>query len=182
MSKEPDRSVPDEIRVGISACLLGEAVRYDGGHKLDRTLVETLAVRFTLVPLCPEVDIGMGVPREPIRLSRHGDEIRLEGIESGTDYMERMLRYAAGQVARLQEIGLAGFVLKRDSPSCGAEGVEVYAEDGAATGTGRGLFAGVLISRCPGLPVAEEHTLRDPRLRDDFIERVIACHRRLNLS
>jgi len=174
----PDRN---EIRVGISACLLGDAVRYDGGHKRDRFLVGTVAEFVTFVPVCPEVDIGMSIPREPIRLNRHGDEIRLEGTQSGTDYTERMLRYSEERVAQLEAFGLSGYILKKDSPSCGMERVRLYDDSGVPARTGRGLFAEVLLARRPLLPVEEEGRLHDPGLRENFFERVFAYRRLTNL-
>jgi len=171
---------PDEIRVGISACLLGDAVRYDGGHKRDRFLTGTVAEFVTFVPVCPEVDIGMSIPREPIRLNRQGDTIKLEGPQSGTDYTHSMLRYAEERVAQLEAFGLSGYILKKDSPSCGMERVRVYDENGVPARTGRGLFAEVLLASRPLLPVEEEGRLHDPRLRENFFERVFA-YRRLSI-
>src|SRR2546423_1752383 len=114
---ELDRSGP--IRVGISMCLLGERVRYDGGHKLDRFLTDVLAKYVEFVPVCPEVEIGLGTPREPIHLVEVAGEIRLRGVESDIDHTTAMRRYARRRVDELAKLDLCGYILKKDSPSCG---------------------------------------------------------------
>ena len=162
----------DEIRVGVSSCLLGEEVRYDGGHKRDAFLTRDLARHVRLVPLCPEIEIGLGVPRETIRLERHGGEVRLVAPASGADHTESMSRFSRAAAERIAAAGLDGYVLKKSSPSCGMERVKVYDENGSPSPTGRGLFAEALIERLPLLPLEEEGRLRDPRLRERFAERV----------
>ena len=162
------------IRIGISQCLLGEKVRFDGGHKRDAFLVDTFGRFVEWVPVCPEVDIGLGTPREPIRLARRDGEIRLVGVKSDTDHTAAMTAYAARKADELAGAGLHGYVLKKDSPSCGMERVKIYDPHGAPARAGRGLFAEALVARLPILPVEEEGRLSDPRLRDNFVERVFA--------
>jgi uncharacterized protein YbgA (DUF1722 family)/uncharacterized protein YbbK (DUF523 family) len=169
---------PDTIRLGISACLLGEEVRYDGGHKRDTFLVDTLGPFVQWVPVCPEVELGLGVPRPPIRLV--GDDAgapRLVVERTGEDLTARMRRWAADRVETLAGLGLHGYVLKRGSPSCGLLRVRVYGETGLPGRVGRGLFASVLVEALPLLPVEEEGRLADAGLREAFIERVFAAAR-----
>jgi uncharacterized protein YbbK (DUF523 family) len=166
------------VRIGISACLLGREVRYDGGHKRDPFLTDTLGPHVQWVPVCPEVEVGMGTPREPVNLYRSGDELRMITVRTAHDYTEAMIRWAGARVAQLEREDLCGYVLKSDSPSCGMERVNVYGPDGVPARTGRGLFAQVLMERMPWLPIEDEVRLRDPRLRDDFLDRVFALRRR----
>jgi len=164
----------EPIRIGISSCLLGEAVRFDGGHKRDAFLVETFGAFVEWVPVCPEVELGLGTPRESLRLVRRGQDVRMVNTRSGRDISNAMRAWAQTRVEALAAERLAGYVLKKDSPSCGMERVKVYAESGMADKGGRGLFAEALMARFPRLPVEEEGRLSDPRLRDSFIERVFA--------
>jgi uncharacterized protein YbbK (DUF523 family) len=166
----PDRP----IRVGISACLLGEEVRFDGGHKRDSFLTDTVGRFVEWVPVCPEVECGFGTPRESMRLARRGRTIRLITNKSGQDVTGQLDRYAVRRVEALDAARLSGYVLKKDSPSCGLERVKVYDAHNLPTRTGRGVFAARLIERFPHLPVEEEGRLSDPRLRDNFVERVFA--------
>jgi uncharacterized protein YbgA (DUF1722 family)/uncharacterized protein YbbK (DUF523 family) len=169
---------PRPVRVGISSCLLGEEVRFDGGHKRDGFLVGTLGPYVEWVPVCPEVEVGMGTPREPIRLVRVGDAVRLIGTRSAEDWTVRMERFARARAEALAPLGLSGYVLKKDSPSCGMTRVKVYpAAGGVSERNGTGLFAAALKDRFPSLPVEEEGRLSDPRLRENFVERVFAYHR-----
>jgi uncharacterized protein YbbK (DUF523 family)/uncharacterized protein YbgA (DUF1722 family) len=172
------RSPDLTIRLGISACLLGEAVRYDGGHQRDAYLTGLLGRHVTWVPVCPEMEIGLGVPREPIRLVGAAGAPRLLGVTSGADHTERMNDFARRRVQDLARRGLSGYVLKRGSPSCGMERVKLYRDDtAAAERAGVGLFARVLREALPLLPVEEEGRLDDPRRRDGFITRVFAYRR-----
>ncbi len=166
-----------QIRIGVASCLLGNEVRYDGGHKRDTFIVGPLARLVTLVPVCPEVEIGLGTPREPVRLVRIGRSVHLLGARSQKDHTEAMVRWAARRVAELERLDLSGYVFKKNSPSCGMERVPVHGARGAAARNGRGLFAAALIERMPLLPVEEEGRLCDPRLRENFIERVFAYRR-----
>jgi len=179
----------DRPRIGVSACLLGEPVRFDGGHKRDPFLVETFGPHVEWVPVCPEVEAGLGTPRETMRLVLVGTPDRERGAtypservamivaKTGADVSGVMRRYAAPRVEALAEARLSGFVLKKDSPSCGMERVKVYAGAGPAERAGRGLFADALMARLPNLPVEEEGRLSDPRLRENFVERVFAYQR-----
>jgi uncharacterized protein YbgA (DUF1722 family)/uncharacterized protein YbbK (DUF523 family) len=166
----------DPIRIGVSSCLLGAKVRFDGGHKRDDFLVNTFGEWVEWVPVCPEVEVGMGTPRESVRLVREGGDVRMVAPRSGADWTEAMQAYSARRVEKLAAADLSGYVLKKDSPSCGMERVKVYGQ-GMPTKSGRGLFADALLARFPNLPVEEEGRLCDPRLRDNFVERVFAYHR-----
>jgi uncharacterized protein YbbK (DUF523 family) len=170
-------------RVGISRCLLGDAVRYDGGHKLESMLIEVLGRHVDWVPVCPEVEVGMGTPREPIELvaasggvrsSEH--RVRLVGTQSGRDWTDDMDRWRRERVAELGEARLSGFVLKSKSPSCGVDGVQVRTDKGTER-AGRGLFAEALIEAMPHLPIEDEQRLRDAEVCDAFLERVFAYER-----
>jgi uncharacterized protein YbgA (DUF1722 family)/uncharacterized protein YbbK (DUF523 family) len=172
----PARPPEAPIRIGISTCLLGEHVRFDAGHKRDPFLVETFGRHVEWVPVCPEVEAGLGVPRESMHLERIGGEVRLVTRKTGIDHTETMRRYAARRVAALQAQDLCGYVLKKNSPSCGMERVKVYGRSGPVA-TDRGLFATALLRAFPHLPVEEEGRLNDPRLRESFVERVFAYRR-----
>ncbi len=165
------------IRVGISACLLGQEVRFDGGHKRDAFLTETFGRFVEWVPVCPEVECGLGTPRESMRLVRVEDGVRLLTVKSGSDFTQRMERFSRSRVSALAREDLSGYVLKKDSPSCGLERVKVYDRHGTAARGGRGLFAMALVDAFPHLPVEDEGRLADPRLRDNFVERVFAYRR-----
>ncbi len=165
------------IRVGISACLLGERVRYDGGHKRDPYIVEILGRYVEWVPVCPEVEMGLGTPRETLRLVRIGTDLHVVMPKTGADYTFPMREYAQRRVKELSREELHGYILKKDSPSCGMERVRVFDSQGVPSKSGRGLFAEALLRHFPHLPVEEEGRLQDPRLRENFIERVFAYHR-----
>jgi uncharacterized protein YbgA (DUF1722 family)/uncharacterized protein YbbK (DUF523 family) len=197
---------PEKIRLGISACLLGAQVRYDGGHKRDAFLTETLGPFVEWVPVCPEVEIGLGVPRDTLRLVGDPASPRLVVPKSGEDLTARMQRWARARTEELAALRLHGYVLKRASPSCGLhrvpvhgearrDRVSVHGEPGSSSGDGtssspgaaapagapsrggRGLFAAALVERFPALPVEEEGRLNDPAIRENFIERVFAAAR-----
>jgi len=169
----------DTVRLGVSACLLGHTVRFDGGHKRDRFLLEEVAPHAELVPVCPEVELGLGTPRETIRLVRSRDaaDARLVAPRSGADLTEAMKSHAERRVEQLRGRDLDGFILKRSSPTCGMERVRVYAANGMPTKDGVGVFARVLMERWPELPVEEEGRLNDPRLRESFFLRAFAYRR-----
>lgn len=167
----------DDIPVGVSACLLGEKVRYDGGHKHDNYVAGVLGRYFRFVPVCPELDIGLGVPRETLRLVRTREGIRLVAPASGTDHTATMREYAGRRSRQLRDLGLRGYILKKNSPSCGMTRVKTYTEAGMPAPSDRGLFAEALIALLPLLPVEEEGRLNDPRLRESFIVRVFAYDR-----
>ncbi|MGH8012232.1 MAG: DUF523 domain-containing protein [Candidatus Binataceae bacterium] len=163
------------IRIGVSACLLGARVRFDGGHKRSDSIAMLCHVA-ELVPMCPEFAIGLGVPREPLRLTQIGGEIRLVGGQSGHDITRAMRQYAARRVRELEMEQLSGYIFKKNSPSCGMV-VPVYHAEKAPTLDGRGLFAATLLEHFPNLPVEEEDKLDDRRVRENFVERVLAYHR-----
>ena len=164
------------IRVGVSSCLLGQQVRYDGGHKRSDFVADILGARVTFVPVCPEVELGLGTPRPTLRLIRRGDDVRMV-MADGRDFTDAMRTYAKRRVERLKDDDLAGYVLKKDSPSCGLTRVKVYEETGIPTKSGRGVYAEALLERWPHLPVEEEGRLQDEALRENFLERVSAYHR-----
>ena len=164
------------MKVGVSSCLLGQPVRFDGGHKRHEFVVELLGPFVDYVPVCPEIELGLGAPRDTLRLVRRGDDLRMV-MANGTDYTDDMRAYARRRVEKLAGDDLDGYILKRDSPSCGMERVKVHAGAGPAGRTGRGLFAEALMARLPLLPVEEEGRLSDPALRENFIERLFAYRR-----
>ena len=169
------------IRIGISSCLLGEGVRFDGGHKRDVYLTETFGRFVEWVPVCPEVECGLGTPRESMRLVSARDGARLLTVRTHLDHTDRMTQYSERRVEELAARELCGYVLKKDSPSCGLHRVKVYGAHGVPTKSGRGIFAVRLADRFPSLPVEEEGRLSDPRLRENFVERVFAYSRLRNL-
>jgi uncharacterized protein YbgA (DUF1722 family)/uncharacterized protein YbbK (DUF523 family) len=173
-----DASHPNRpIRIGISCCLLGEAVRFDGGHKRDPFLTETFGRFVQWVPVCPEVECGLGTPRESMRLVRVNEGVRLLTVKTGRDLTAQLDGYAKRRVAELASEDLCGYVLKKDSPSCGLERVKVYDEHNVPTKSGRGRFAARLLNRFPELPVEEEGRLSDPWLRENFVDRVFGYWR-----
>jgi uncharacterized protein YbgA (DUF1722 family)/uncharacterized protein YbbK (DUF523 family) len=166
-----------KIRLGVSACLLGQEVRYDGGHKRDHFLTDTLGPFVEWVPVCPEVEIGLGVPRDTIRLVGDAAAPRLVVDKTGEDLTGRMQRYARARARELESLDLHGYVLKRGSPSCGLFRVRVYDDEGVSRANGIGAYARTLVEHLPLLPVEEEGRLGDPALRENFIERVFAMMR-----
>jgi len=165
------------IRIGISGCLLGERIRYDGDHAHDSLVTTTFSPFVEWVSVCPEMEIGMGTPREPIRLVQTGDTVRLLGIESGTDYTGKMRLYAVERINLLAQSNLHGYILKRNSPSCGLEQVRVFNQNGVPIKTGAGMFAGQLMRQLPLLPVEEETGLQEPARLQNFVERIFAYYR-----
>ena len=166
------------LRLGVSSCLLGRKVRYDGQHKRSAFLVDVLGAFVEWVPVCPEVELGLGVPREPIRLVGSSSAPRLVAEKSGTDHTEAMARFARARVRELEGLELSGYVTKKGSPSCGMERVRVHgARGGPPRRDGVGLFARVLMERLPLLPVEEEGRLDDPALRESFVERIFGYAR-----
>ena len=166
------------LKIGISACLLGQPVRYDGGHKLDQFLVETLGRFVSFVPVCPETECGLGVPREAMRLTGDPASPRLMTIRTGQDLTARMEAWASRRVRELAGEDLCGFIFKSRSPSSGMERVKVYADTGGEpVKTGVGLFAKAFMARFPLLPVEDEGRLHDPVLRENFITRIFVLKR-----
>ena len=175
MHNQTDAEKP--IQIGISACLLGQKVRFDGGHKHDRYLTDTLGQYFQWVSVCPEVEVGLPTPRPTLRLESIDDEIRMVMPKEDRDLTQDMRRYAKSRVAALAKEELSGYLLKKSSPSCGMERVKVYKGKSPSSKRGRGLFAEALMTRLPNLPVEEEGRLHDPRLRENWVTRVFAYHR-----
>ncbi|GAC1472506.1 MAG: DUF523 and DUF1722 domain-containing protein [Desulfuromonadaceae bacterium] len=164
------------ITIGVSACLLGEHVRYDGGHKHDRYITDTLGMYFSFVPVCPEVECGLPTPREAMRLEGDPATPRLMTRQTRIDRTEQMVAYCSTKVRELENEDLCGFIFKKDSPSSGLFRVKVY-NNGQAVKSGSGLFAAAMARHFPMLPMEEEGRLNDPELRENFIERVFSYRR-----
>ncbi len=166
------------IRVGVSSCLLGEAVRFDGSHKRNAFILDILAPFIEIHAVCPEAELGLGVPREPIRLVRTGKTVKLVGSTSGTDHTRTMRDWARKRVKELRTDGLDGFILKSRSPSCGLHRVKLYeVRDKPPSVAGRGVFAATLARAFPDLPMEEEGRLNDAAIREHFVGRVFVHHR-----
>ncbi len=165
------------IRLGVSTCLLGENVRFDGGHKLDRFITETLGQFVEYVPVCPEVECGLPVPREAMRLVGDPTSPRLVTSRTNVEHTERMVAWASKRVAELEGEALCGYIFKSNSPSSGMERVRVYDANGVPSKSGVGIFARVFMEHFPLLPVEDEGRLHDMKLRENFIERVFTLKR-----
>ena len=168
-----------KIRLGISACLLGEPVRFDGGHQWDRFITDTLGQYVEFVPVCPEAECGLGVPREAMRLVGDPEAPRLMTVRTKIDLTDRMVTWARKRVEELEQEDLCGFIFKSKSPSSGMERVRVYNEaaQGSPVTRGVGMFARIFMEHFPLLPVEEEGRLHDPVLRENFIERIFVFQR-----
>ncbi|MET0042146.1 MAG: DUF523 and DUF1722 domain-containing protein [Candidatus Thiodiazotropha sp. 6PLUC3] len=168
--------IPKKPTIGVSACLLGHQVRYDGGHKRDNFIVSNLQEHVDYLPICPDTGIGLGIPRPTIRLVGEPENPRLVGVKDPSiELTDKMQVYALEQTRQLHH--LSGYVLKKSSPSCGMSRVKVYAEKGThSVSKGVGIFAKVLIDELPLLPVEEEGRLNDPVLRENFINRIYVYH------
>ena len=167
----------NRMRIGISTCILGENVRFDGGHKRDRFVTDTLGQFLEFVPVCPEVECGLGIPRESMRLVGDPESPRLMTNRTKIDHTERMITWAQKRVRELEKEDLCGFIFKSRSPSSGMERVRVYNEKGIPAKTGVGMFARIFMEHFPLLPVEEDGRLHDIRLRENFIERIFALKR-----
>ncbi len=163
--------------MGASSCLLGNEVRFDGGHTRDRFVCDQLGRFVEWVPVCPEFELGMGVPRPPIRLQESADGVRLIAPSSGEDFTARMQGFAERRVAQLAALELDGYVLQKNSPSCGMERISVYRGQARLHRRGVGMFAAALQAALPELPVEEDGRLHDDALRENFIERIF-CRQR----
>jgi len=173
-----DNDGDSRVRIGVSTCLLGMNVRYDGGHKRDRFITDMLSQYFEFVHICPEVEIGMGVPREAVHLEGDTEKPRMITRKSGRDWTDKMNRYSAQKARQLPHYRLSGYIFKSRSPSCGIERVKLYALSGQVTNMRTaGLYARQVVWRCPMLPVEDEGRLNDAKLRENFIVRVFAYHR-----
>ena len=166
-------------RVGVSACLLGQEVRYDGTHKRNATLIDLIRPQVEWVAVCPEVEVGMGTPREPLRLISGEDGLRMMTVNTQVDHTDRMNAWARARVRELLSAGLDGYVLKSGSPSCGLE-VPVLSE--RTESTGPGLFAAMLTTMSPSLPVIDEMRLQEAGPRAEFVAGVIARHQQRTLA
>jgi len=166
-----------KVKLGISSCLLGHKVRYDGGHKLDRYLANTLGEYAEFVPVCPEVECGFPIPRESLRLVGNPESPRLVTTRTGQDFTDRMANWASRRVVELEGEGLCGYIFKSGSPSSGMQGVKIYGASGVPSNRGVGMFAMAFMKHFPMLPTEQESRLYDPRLRENFIERVFAYQR-----
>ena len=162
----------EKIPIGISTCLLGENVRYNGGHALDRFLRDTLSKYVHYVPVCPEVECGLGIPREAMRLAGDPGQLRLVTSRTGVDHTDRMEAWARKRVAELEVEEICGFIFKSDSPSSGMERVKVYDSKGMPRKIGVGLFARIFMEHFPLTPIEEDGRLHDPILQENFIERI----------
>ena len=165
--------------VGISACLLGEKVRYDGGDKLDHYLRDVLGKTVDFIAICPEAESGMGVPREPMRLVHTGVTIRMLTQNTKRDMTSQMEPWLRKKLAELAGLPLCGYIFKARSPSCGLREVPCHPLDGGAVTVATGLFAQALTESLPVLPVVDEESLRDTKTRDKFIEQVFSMQRQL---
>ncbi len=167
----------NKIRVGVSSCLLGNPVRFDGGHKHDRYITDVLGNYFEFIPVCPEVECGLPVPRETMRLVGDPVSPKLLTTKTGIDHTSRMLSFCNRKVKELEKENLSAFIFKKNSPSSGLYRVKVYGNSGMARKNGRGLFAASMVNAYPLLPVEEEGRLQDAHLRENFIEKVF-CYQR----
>jgi uncharacterized protein YbgA (DUF1722 family)/uncharacterized protein YbbK (DUF523 family) len=167
----------EKIKIGISTCLLSEKVRYDGGHKLDRYITETLGQYFDYVPVCPEVEYGLPIPREALRLVGDPALPRLLTVRTGIDHTDGMLEWAERKLGELEPEELCGFIFKSRSPSSGLRGVKVYTASGMPSHSGTGIFANAFTRRNPLIPVTDDGRLHDPSLRETFIDSVFVYRR-----
>lgn len=163
-----------KIKLGISACLLGRAVRYDGGHRLDQAMIDALDRCVEWVPVCPEVESGLPVPRDIMRLVGDSLAPRLEIIVTGADYTEPILRWSEKKLKELEAAGLSGFIFKSRSPSCGIYDVPVFSNEGESVGLASGLFARAFMEAFPNIPVEDETRLSDEEVMKKFVERIIS--------
>ncbi|HPQ28880.1 MAG TPA: DUF523 and DUF1722 domain-containing protein [Desulfobacteraceae bacterium] len=176
MEKE-DPEGYDDIKLGISRCLLGDRVRYDGQHKRDPFLVDTLGLFVSYVPVCPEVECGLPVPRESMRLVGDPERPRLITAKTHKDLTDHMTSWCGRRLDELETENLCGFIFRKDSPSSGLYKVRVYNEAGMPGRTGTGIFARAFTERFPLIPVEEDGRLNDPRLREHFIEQIFSMKR-----
>jgi len=167
----------DKPRIAISQCLLGEHVRYDGGHKLDAFLTDVLAPFVEWVPICPEVEAGMGIPREAMHLTGNPNSPRLLTIQTKVDHTVRLKAFSQRRVRALRTEDLDGYIFKTNSPSCGIHRVKVYGENGKSSKLGRGVYSAVVHKAFPLLPIEEEGRLNETIMLENFIERIFGYRR-----
>ena len=170
-----EKPLAKKIKIGVSSCLLGESVRWNGGHKLDPCVKELLSRNFECVPVCPEVEVGMGVPREPVHLVVDENIHRLVGKVTGNDWTARMTDYSKDKVKKLSD--LSGFIFKEASPSCGIRNIPIHSKDGKIiSALGQGYFAKAFMAAYPIMPAIDEQQLGDESIREDFIRRALNCY------
>jgi uncharacterized protein YbbK (DUF523 family) len=163
----------ERIKIGISSCLLGEKVRYNGEHKLNTVLKDALhKYNIEYIPVCPEVECGLGVPRKSMHLEGNPTDPRLIITDTGEDITDRMVKWAQKQIIQLEKEDICGFIFKSDSPSCGIKTVNVFNRNSLPSKTGTGLFTAIFIKRFPLLPTEDEENLKNPALLENFIERI----------
>jgi uncharacterized protein YbbK (DUF523 family) len=165
---------PLRLRIGVSQCLLGDHVRYDGGHKRDALLADTLGRQVEWVPVCPEVEVGLGTPRDRMQLEGSAAAPRLITLTTRVDLTSAMTRFAERRVRELEALDLCGFVFKARSPSCGLTDVPIYSSRGGAGRNGAGLFARAVMKHFPRMPVEDEDRLHDQKILKDFLKRASA--------
>ena len=166
-----------KLRVGISSCILGNPVRWNAGHKLDKYLTHTLGQFVEYVPVCPEVEVGLGVPRESMRLVGDPERPRLITFKSKTDHTDKMVRWADKRVKALKKENLCGFIFKSDSPSSGMIRVKVYNDKGMPHKVGVGIFARAFMNHFPSIPVEDDGRLNNPQIRENFIQQIFTMKR-----
>lgn len=166
-----------KVRIGIARCLLGEKVRYDGSHKLNRYLRDVLGQFVEWVPVCPEMECGMGVPREAVRLVGELDNPRLVGRNSGEDWTERMQNWGRNKIAQLEKENLCGYIFKYGSPSNALGRMKVFADDGRIFYSGTGVWARMVLEYFPSLPCEDDGRLQDDGIRENFINRIFIFKR-----
>ena len=167
----------DKLKLGVSSCLLGENVRWNGGHARSRFITDTLSEFVEFVPVCPEVEAGFPIPRETMRLVGDIEQPRLVTSRSGVDHTDQMLAWAGQRVKTLEKEDLCGFVFKKDSPSSGLKNVKVFNDKGMPEKKGVGIFARAFTEHFPRIPVEEEGRLNDAKLRENFIEQIFTLKR-----
>ena len=168
----------DKIRIGVSSCLIGEKVRWNGDHKQDRYVREILSRYFEYIPVCPEVEVGMGVPRETVALYGDPEKPSMISKKTQTDWTKPMGKYIKSRINTLSDDDLCGYIFKSKSPSCGISRVPLYSEFGShKVKHGPGMFANAFINSFPLVPTEDEGRLNDPRIRENFIVRVFSFKR-----
>lgn len=167
----------NDFKIGVSACLLGQKVRYDGGHKHDRFITDTLGQYVVFVPVCPETECGLGIPRESMHLAGDPEAPRLVTTRTKKDLTDQMLQWAKQRLKALEKENLCGFIFKSKSPSSGMERISVYNDNGMPVKSGSGLFAAAFMKHFPLIPVEDDGRLHDPGIRENFIERIFTLQR-----
>jgi len=165
-----------KIKIGISSCLLGNNVRYDGGNRLDHYILDTFGTIVEWVPICPEVESGMTVPREPMQLVGDPAHPHLITVKSRMDRTDELVRWINITVRELEQSGIRGFILKARSPSCGTRSAELFSISGISVGVTSGLFAGAVLERFTLIPVVDEEVLRDPDTGERFLKQIQNKH------